>query len=68
MTSLSETLLIIITIMGLCLLFAWLDSRDAKLELAELKKDKLKVCEIHQYNAIHQFECVQLGKHLVAKF
>ena len=51
MTNLSETLLIIITIMGLCLLFAWLDSRDAKLELAELKKDKLKVCEIHQYNS-----------------
>ena len=54
--------------MGLCLLFAWLDSMDAKLELAELKKDTLKVCEIHQHNAIHQFECVQLGNHLVAKF
>lgn len=38
MTKLSETLIILISIMALSMLFGWLDYRDAILELAELNK------------------------------
>lgn len=43
---------------------SYMPMRDAKAEVKQAEQDLKAQCEIHQYNDIHQFDCIIIKKHL----
>ena len=59
-----EPLIILALIFGYCALQATMQQRDLQAQLVDQEKARAAICQIHQYNTLHQFDCTIINKNL----
>jgi hypothetical protein len=43
---------------------SYMPMQDEQVQVKQAKKELAGKCEIHQYNDVHQFDCIIIKKHL----